>query len=185
MALQISTARHYSADRLLPRLVNSKQKFGDRQQGRWHRNASAAALRILFTWTVTHDGYAAIPELRREPETNVGKMLYLIQTTYLGKFSLGHPWQTGPVVTVRFSRQAGECFMEEIATAFVLVTHEEGMDTEDFYYDSADGSFQYMYSIEVPAGVYDVTASADGMTTLIEVNFTIAGTDPLTLDFDF
>lgn len=93
--------------------------------------------------------------------------------------------ETGPVVTVSFSRQTDECFMEEIATAFVLVTHEEGMDTEDFYYDSANGSFQYLFSIEVPAGVYDVTASADGMTTLKEVNFTIEGTDPLTLDFDF
>jgi hypothetical protein len=93
--------------------------------------------------------------------------------------------ETGPIITVSFSRQAGECFMEEIETAFVLVTHEEGMDTEDFYYDNADGSFQYMYSIEVPAGVYDVTASADGMTTLKEVNFAIDGTDPLTLDFDF
>jgi hypothetical protein len=81
-----------------------------------------------------------------------------------------------PIVTVSFNRQVGDCVMDPVETDFVQVSDDEGTNI----YDSSDGTFQYTYTIELPAGVYDVTASGEGLTTIEVTDFnTAAGT----LDF--
>jgi len=81
-----------------------------------------------------------------------------------------------PIVTVSFNRQVGDCVMDPVETDFVQVSDDEGTNI----YNSADGTFQYTYTIELPAGVYDVTASGEGLTTIEVTDFnTAAGT----LDF--
>jgi hypothetical protein len=69
-----------------------------------------------------------------------------------------------PEITVGFSLKDGTpCFDGLVETAFVMTTDDGDASTDDVFYDSQDGSFQYQYTIELPAGTYNVTASGDGL----------------------
>ena len=89
-----------------------------------------------------------------------------------------------PVVTVSFSRQDGDCFLDPVETAFVQATDDGNDQTTDIFYNSEDGSFQYAYSIELAAGTYDVTATSEGLDTKEESSFVVT-TPAVELNFDF
>jgi len=89
-----------------------------------------------------------------------------------------------PVVAISFSTHIGSCFPEPVETASVLVTDDANDETPDVYYHSYDGSFQYIYSIDLPTGAYDVTASCEGLDPEEVQNF-IADDPVPDLDFDF
>ncbi len=89
-----------------------------------------------------------------------------------------------PVVTVSFSRQDGDCFLDPVETAFVQATDDEDDQTTDVFYNSEDGTFQYVYSIEIAAGIYDVTASSEGLVPE-EVEGFVAAVPDAELNFDF
>ena len=71
-----------------------------------------------------------------------------------------------PVVTVSFNRQVGECVMDPIETAFVIVTAGDAN-----IYNSDDGTFSYTYTIDLPSGVYNVIASSEGLAPVPEADF--------------
>lgn len=87
--------------------------------------------------------------------------------------------EDAPVATVNFDLQGSDCpFTPSVQTTVV------GDNTEDVYYNSGDGTFQFTYTINLPAGTYDVTASCDELDPLAETDFAAAD-GPLTLNFDF
>ena len=62
-----------------------------------------------------------------------------------------------PTVNLSF-KQVGECFLDPVETASIKV----GDDPDNPSYDSnTSGSFQYTYSIDLPAGTYDIVASIE------------------------
>ncbi len=74
------------------------------------------------------------------------------------------------------------CFDNHIS---VLVTDDADDETPDVYYSSSDdGTFQYIYSIDLPTGQYDVTASCEGLDPEEVQNF-IADDSVFALNFDF
>lgn len=93
--------------------------------------------------------------------------------------------EIAPVVEVAFNRQVGECFIEPVETAFIQATDDGDESTENVFYDSSNGSFQYFYSIDLPAGLYDVTASSEGLDSLDVMNFSVSLPGPVELNFDF
>lgn len=81
-----------------------------------------------------------------------------------------------PLVTVSFSRYVGNCIREPVEIGFVTVTDEENYNS--------DGTFQYAYSIDLPAGGYDVTATSEGLTPIPKEVTVVDGLES-DLDFDF
>ncbi len=87
--------------------------------------------------------------------------------TITGKAPAPYPDSgNAPVVIVSFNRQVGECVMDPIETAFVIVSAGDAN-----VYNSDDGTFSYTYTIDLPAGVYNVIASSEGLASVAEDNF--------------
>lgn len=90
--------------------------------------------------------------------------------------------ELAPVVTISF-RQPGLCLPDAVEAAFTTASDDGNEATADIFYDSSDGSFQYSYTIDLPAGVYDVVASGQWLDDKEFPGFDASATTVLDIDF--
>ena len=70
---------------------------------------------------------------------------------------------TAPSVHISFQQ---DCMDVPVEIAFTDTTDDGNGDEADGIFYNADGDFQYEYTINVPAGTYDVVASTHGLTSV-------------------